>query len=200
MPPSRRPRRPLRAQESPEDELASRRMRTRHSIHYCRRSGDGASVRVGWSASSVGSRRPVSSPRERVDVHPAKGRRHAQATAAAGARIRRYGDRRIDRSWRHFAGCRSTGRLRAPLTIPPSGTTFSTATSRSDVLTTRLLEDALARKSLSPESPIRPRCVLAPAPVAAPKPAPKHSHPRDIGPGELPALSRPENSEITSPR
>jgi hypothetical protein len=96
--------------------------------------------------------------------------RHAQATAAAGARIRRYGDRRIDRSRRHFAGCRSTGRLRAPLTIPPSGTTFSTATSRSDVLTTRLLEDALARKSLSPESPIRPRCVLAPAPSPPPSP------------------------------
>jgi hypothetical protein len=186
MPPSRRPGRPLRAQESPEDELASRRMRTRHSIHYCRRSGDGASVRVGWSASSVGSRRPVSSPRERVDVHPAKGRRHAQATAAAGARIRRYGDRRIDRSRRHFAGCRSTGRLRAPLTIPPSGTTFSTATSRSDVLTTRLLEDALCPKislaRIAHSSPLRP----GPAAVPAPKPTPKHAHPSDIGLGRAP--------------
>ena len=154
---------------------------------------------VGSSASSVGSRRPVSSPRERVDVHPAKGRRHPQATAAAGARIRRYGDRRIDRSRRHFAGCRSTGRLRATLTIPPSGATFSTATSRCDVLTTRLLEDPLTRNLPRPNRPSVPAASW-PRGRPRPKPTPKHAHRSNIGPGELPALSRPENSEITSPR
>jgi Transposase, Mutator family len=87
---------------------------------------------------------------------------------AAGARTRRYADRRIERSGHHFAGCRSTGRSRATLTTPPCGATFSTATSRCDVLTTRLLEDALAR--ISHPSPLRPGPAAVPAPEPMPKP------------------------------
>jgi hypothetical protein len=95
--------------------------------------------------------------------------------------------RRIDRSRRHFAGCRFTGRLRATLTTPASGATFSTATSRCDVLTTRLLEDAAARIS-SPASPTPPRCVLArgrPRPQAQAETRPPERHRAGRAPGTL---------------
>jgi hypothetical protein len=64
---------------------------------------------------------------------------------------------------------------------PPCSATFSTATSRCDVLTTRLLEAVPARISRS--SPRRPGPAAVPAPEPTPKPRPPEA---TSGRGELP--------------
>jgi hypothetical protein len=90
---------------------------------------------VGPPAASVGSRRPVSSPREVLRTP-----RRCQGRA-----------------------------------------TFSTATSRRDVLSTRLLEDA------SPEFPTPPRCIVAPRPSLPPGAHAETTPTRgDIGAGRAP--------------
>lgn len=154
---------------------------------------------VGRPASSVGSRRPVSFhclarsltytppvPRAAGGLEPRK---------AAGARTRRYADRRIERSGHHFAGCRSTGRSRATLTTRPAAR--PSAPRRRGATSSR----PACSRTPSPEFPTPPRCVLAPRPSPPPSPRRNHAHPRRHRAGaSSPALPRPENSEITSPR
>jgi hypothetical protein len=152
---------------------------------------------VGRPASSVGSRRPVSSPHEVVGTprrcqgpqacsSPAKRR----ARAPVAMRIAR-----IERSEHHYAGCRSTGRSRATLTTRPAAR--PSAPRRRGATSSR---PACSRKP-SPEFPTPPRCVLASRPSPPPSPRRNHAHPRRHRAGaSSPALPRPENSEITSPR
>jgi hypothetical protein len=80
-----------------------------------------------------------------------------------------------------------------PLTNPPCGATFSTATPRCDVLTTPVLEDALVRVSQPPRCVLdrgRPRPEPTPnTPTRATLGRPSSRHSRDL-----------KNSDITSPR
>jgi hypothetical protein len=104
---------------------------------------------------------------------------------AAGARTRRYADRRIERSGHHFAGCRSTGRSRATLTTPPCGATLQH-------------RDVAVRRPHDPRARGRPRPNFPPIPAASwprGRPGPRaHAEttrtPGDIGPGELPGTPR----------
>ena len=134
------------------------------------------------SASSVGSRRSVSSPREVVDVHPAgaKGRRRASPGKAAGAHPSLCGPpNRAQRApfrglsiYRAIASDADNPALRRDL--------------RHCDVAVRRPHDPPARGRPRPNFPTPPRCVLAPRPSRPRAHAETTPTRGDIGPGELP--------------